>query len=574
MSPHAATTAPRAIDEPWMPSAVETLTVRSVVAGAVLAVVLCFMNSYLTLSFGVIEEGPTIAALFFFAVFFMSRSLITSTEMVIVASMGSAGGSLGFISNFFAAKAMIGVPYTRFEMTAFGVISSLVGLVMVVPLRQLLVVREQLPWPGAKATAGVIRALVEEGDPKQPKILLVTTVSMMAVVILNTDGGYGILPEETRLPLIGAVGGAIAWSPFATAGSYLMGMRTCVGFLVGACTLMGMAWLRWVPDTTAPHKFFWPGLGFLVAAGLVGIVVNWRSFVDSFRSIAALGEKTEDDDPVMSGRTLILSALVAFVICAAVMKIYFHVSVLLCVILIAVGGFIQNVISTRAAALTAFNPARVMGILIQGVTAAFGGRSADINLTGAGFVAGSGAQAGALTNDFAYGRWFRVPSRWQFWLQAVTVLPCSLVAAYSFEKIAATHPMTLTSNLPAPVAKMWAASAQIFDGTYPLPPNAVKALLIGGAAGVAYVLLELRPSLGKWMPESTGIGLGLVLSVSYGLTFFVGGLVMWVVLGRRFGVRDVTLTTIAVGCIVAEGIGGVLKPLMTMAGLIPMAAGP
>ena len=74
-----------------MPSAVETLTVRSVVAGAVLAVVLCFMNSYLTLSFGVIEEGPTIAALFFFAVFFMSRSLITSTEMVIVASMGLRG---------------------------------------------------------------------------------------------------------------------------------------------------------------------------------------------------------------------------------------------------------------------------------------------------------------------------------------------------------------------------------------------------------------------------------------------------------------------------------------------------
>jgi len=569
MSAHAASARPDTIDEPQLPMPVETLTVRSVVAGGVLAIVLCFMNSYLTLSFGVIEEGPTIAALFFFAVFFMSKVLITSTEMVIVASMGSAGGSLGFISNFFAAKAMIGVPYTRLEMTAFGVISSLVGLVMVVPLRQMLVVREQLPWPGAKATAGVIKALVEEGDPRQPKILLVTTLSMMAVVILNTDGGYGVLPDETRLPLIGAVGGAIAWSPFATAGSYLMGMRTCVGFLFGACALMLMARLGWVPDPTAPHKFFWPGLGFLVAAGLVGIAANWRSFVDSFRSIAALGEKTDDDDPVMSGRTLTIAAIVAFVICAAVMKIYFHVSVFLCVVLIAVGGFVQNVISTRAAAITAFNPARVMGILIQGVTAAFGGRSADINLTGAGFVAGSGAQAGTLTQDFAYGRWFRVPARWQFWLQAVTVLPCSLVAAYSFEKIAATHAMTLTSKLPAPVAKMWAASAQIFDGTYPLPPNAMKALLIGGAVGVVYVLLETRKGLGAWMPESTGVGLGLVLSVSYGLTFFVGGFVMWIVLGRWLKVREVTLTTLAVGCIVAEGIGGVLKPLMTMAELIP-----
>lgn len=53
---------------------VPKLTARSIIAGFVLAVVLCGVNSYLTLSFGVIEEGPTIAALFFFAVFFLSRT--------------------------------------------------------------------------------------------------------------------------------------------------------------------------------------------------------------------------------------------------------------------------------------------------------------------------------------------------------------------------------------------------------------------------------------------------------------------------------------------------------------------
>jgi uncharacterized oligopeptide transporter (OPT) family protein len=85
---------------------------RSLIAGFVLALVLCGVNSYLTLSFGVIEEGPTIAALFFFAFFFLSRTKIIPAEMVIVATMGSAGGSLGFISNFFAARAMTGEPYT------------------------------------------------------------------------------------------------------------------------------------------------------------------------------------------------------------------------------------------------------------------------------------------------------------------------------------------------------------------------------------------------------------------------------------------------------------------------------
>src|SRR5262245_37522168 len=150
------------------------ITMRALVAGLVFAIILCAMNSYLSLSFGVIEEGPTIAALFFFAVFFLSKTKITATEMVIVATMGSAGGSLGFISNFYAAKAMTGTPYTVLDMTLFGIVSSMVGLVMVIPLRQILILKDNLPWPGAKAVETVIRALVEHGDPRQPLILLVT----------------------------------------------------------------------------------------------------------------------------------------------------------------------------------------------------------------------------------------------------------------------------------------------------------------------------------------------------------------------------------------------------------------
>lgn len=106
------------------PSPSRAVTARAVIAGFVLAMLLCGMNSYLTLSFGVIEEGPTIAALFFFAIFFVSKLPITVTEMVIVSTMGSAGGSLGFISNFFAAKAMTGAPYTVLEMATFSIVSA------------------------------------------------------------------------------------------------------------------------------------------------------------------------------------------------------------------------------------------------------------------------------------------------------------------------------------------------------------------------------------------------------------------------------------------------------------------
>ncbi len=537
--------------------------------GFLLAIVLCGVNSYLTLSFGVIEEGPTIAALFFFAFFFLSRTKIVPAEMVIVATMGSAGGSLGFISNFFAAKAMTGEPYSFFQMAGFAIVTSLVGLAFVVPLRSMLVLRENLPWPGSKATASVISALVSKGDPKQPYYLLATVVLAMAYVVLNDEDGFGLVPSATAIPLFGlaAYGVAIAWSPFAIGGAYLMGLRTCVGFLAGAIVLYLMAPHTPAPD--APHRYIWPGIGFLVASGLMQMVVNWRVVSASLRSLVAVRAGDADDDPIMSGRTFAIFTLVALLVATIFASAFMGLSIIVVVLLIVIGGFIQNVIATRAAAQTAFNPARVMGVLLQGVTALAGAPAAAQNLAGAGFVAGSGAQAGNLTGDLVYGRWLRVPSRWQFWAQLVTVIPCALVSAWVFTSLQASRAMTLEGEgLPAPVAKMWAATALVFEGTSEMPPFAWEALGIGAICGAIYVLLEQSEAIKKRIPCSIGLGIGLVLPIAYDLAFFLGGILLWVVLGRLLKVRSITLTTIAVGCIVAEGLGGVLKPVLAMIGLI------
>jgi uncharacterized oligopeptide transporter (OPT) family protein len=554
--------------EPAAPVTAPIITARSLIAGFLLSLLLCGVNSYLTLSFGVIEEGPTIAALFFFAFFFLSRRKIVSSEMVIVATMGSAGGSLGFITNFFAAEAMAGEPYSFWQMVGFSVVTSLVGLVFVIPLRQLLILRENLPWPGSKAVESVIRALVEQGDPKQPWILLVTCTVMITYVVLNDEDGYGLVPSGTAIAVAGlsSYGAAIAWSPFAIGGAYLMGFRTCVGFLVGAIALLVIA--PHVPEPAAPHHYVWPGIGFLVAAGLTQMALQFKVIVASMKSLFSRS-KTDDDDPILSTQVFGIFTAVALIVAALFSAFGLGLSFIVTVLLIVVGGFLQNVIATRAAAQTAFNPARVMGVLLQGVTALAGGTSAAQNLAGAGFVAGSGAQAGVLTGDLAYGRWLKVPSRWQFWTQLVTVVPCSLVSAWVFTQILAQGPMTIEGDgLPAPVAKMWAATALIFAGRAEMPDFAYQAMAIGAAAGCAYVLVEQNEKIEKWLPSSTGVGLGLVLPIALGFGFFLGG-VCFVIAARQFKIRDVSLTTFAVGCIVAEGIGGVLKPVLALAGLMP-----
>jgi uncharacterized oligopeptide transporter (OPT) family protein len=566
------------------------LTARSFIAGFILSLVLCGVNSYLTLSFGVIEEGPTIAALFFFAFFFLSSTKIQTSEMAIVATMGSAGGSLGFITNFFAAEAMAGEPYTFFQMVGFSVVTSLVGMTFVVPLRQMLILREDLPWPGSKAVESVIRALVEKGDPKQPLYLLISCLFCITLVVINTDGGFAIIPDGIEIPLfgLGAYGLGLALSPFAIGGAYLMGFRVCVGFLFGAIVLLIMA--PHVPTPAAPHRYVWPGIGFLVASGLLQMALNWRVILDSFKSlIPQKGKPTDDDDPIMTTRTLVIFGSISLTVTALFSWFAIGLSPLVAVMLIVVAGFVQNVIATRAAAQTAFNPARVMGVLLQSITALTGASQAGQNLAGAGFVAGSGAQAGTLTGDLVYARALGVPSRWIFWVQLTTILPCSLISAWVFTQLQARHPMTIEGEgLAAPIAKMWAATALIFEGRTEMPPFAWEALGIGAVAGMAYILVERvleawqekqpKPVVAEdatppltvmdFIPHSIGVGIGLVLPVSFDIAFFVGGVLLWIVCARGLKMRDVTLTTIAVGSIVGEGIGGVLKPLLQLVGVI------
>ena len=546
-------------------------TLRALAAGMVLSIALCAMNSYLTLSFGIIEEGPTIAALFFFAGFVLSRTRITTSEMVIVSTMGSAGGAFGFVSNFFAAKAMTGPAYSMAEMTGFCVVSSLLGMLAVIPLREMLVVREQLPWPGSKAVAAVISALVEKPDRRQAVYLLVGTLLCIGYVVANDDGGYRLVPAEVAFPLFGlsAYGAGLALSPFAIGGSYLMGLRTCVGFLAGGVILLVLA--PHLPEPSAPHRYVWPGIGFLLGSGLMLMALNWRTLRDAFRDMAQLRAPGAGGEEAILGRrgltlfaALVLAVTFVFAVGVA------GLGILVVVVIIVLGGFVQNVIAARAAAVTAFNPVRVMGVLMQGVCALFGARSAALNLTGAGFVAGSNSQACVLSADFVYGRWFQVPPRWQFWTQMSTILPASLVSAYVFQNLHARTPLRLEGGqIPAPVAKIWATTALIFEGQRPLPPHALQILLLAGAVGALYVVLEEKLPFGKWLPSSIGLGIGLVLPVSIDFSFFLGGFLLWVVLGRWFRVSQVTLTTIAVASIVGEGIGGVVKPLLDIAGLIP-----
>lgn len=565
----------------------EKVTLRCIIAGFILAMFLCAINSYLTLSFGIMEEGPAIAVLFFFAVYFRSKMKITTTEMVVVATMGSAGGVLGFMANFFAARVMVELPpYTFWEMTFFTITSSVIGLMAVVLLRQILVIEndklpegQKLPWVGAKAVQGMIDALLKAKDSMQPRYLVFFTTAATAYVIFNDDGGVGWFPFLGMFTVFGlsAYGAGIAFSPFVWGGAYLMGFRTCVGFFVAGIALFVIGHI--LPEElemqASPHRFVWPGIMFLVTSGLTGLAMRWRSIIDALKSLTQ-ARTGGDSDPIMSKHGLIIFLGCGLIFVVAMLYFVFELTILVIVGMLVIGGLILNLIATRAAAQTYFNPARVMGILLQGVAALLGGASVGANLTGGGIVAGAGGQGGNLTNDMAYGFWYKVRSRLQFWTQASTLIPCAMVSAAVFMMI--NHNVNLaidSEEIAAPIAKIWATMAMIFDPDkkLDLPTYAMESMWIAGIAGIIWTMLESREGLRKFLPCSIGFGLGLILPIFYNVGFFAGGLVMWFLLPRFLNFKDVTLNTIAISCIVGEGVGGMISGTLRALGIISGGGG-
>jgi hypothetical protein len=110
--------------------------------------------------------------------------------------MGSAGGSLGFITNFYAAKAMTGDPYTFWEMTLFAIVTSLVGPRLRHPAARAARHPREAPLARLQSTAGIIRALAEGATAASPWILLGTVIAPWPTSSSTTTAASAGLPRR------------------------------------------------------------------------------------------------------------------------------------------------------------------------------------------------------------------------------------------------------------------------------------------------------------------------------------------------------------------------------------------
>src|SRR5207237_3790034 len=139
----------------------------AVILGAILGIVFAASSVYLALKIGLTVSASIPIAVLSVA-FFRTLGKSTILENNIVQTTGSAGESIaaGIVFTL-PAILLMGYDLSVSKVAVIAVIGGLLGILMMIPLRRALIVKEHanLPYPEGTACAAVLIAGEKGGDP-------------------------------------------------------------------------------------------------------------------------------------------------------------------------------------------------------------------------------------------------------------------------------------------------------------------------------------------------------------------------------------------------------------------------
>ena len=198
--------------KPYIPAEKITpeLTVTSIVMGIILAVVFGAANAYLGLRVGMTVSASIPAAVMSMGVIRMIMKKNSILESNIVQTVGSAGESVAAGAIFtlpalflWAAEGVMDKP-SIIEITLIALISGLLGVLFMVPLRNALIVKEHgiLPYPEGQACAEVLLA-GEEGGANATTVFAGLGIAAAFKFVID---GLKLVPSEVNLRFKGFAG--------------------------------------------------------------------------------------------------------------------------------------------------------------------------------------------------------------------------------------------------------------------------------------------------------------------------------------------------------------------------------
>lgn len=541
-------------------------TVKALILGALLSVVLSAANTYLGLFAGLTVSASIPAAVISMAVLRLFKKY-NILENNIVQTSASAGESLaaGVIFTF-PALVLMGywTEFNYLETMLIALCGGILGVLFTVPLRSALIVQQQLQFPEGVATAEVLKSGEEGGSA----IRFLIWGSLVGAFIKLAESGLklwnGIAEGATLAGNRAYLYFGMNLSPALIAVGYIVGIRIAALVFIGGVISWWIAIPAYIAATGVPEgstgvdlgygiwssQIRYLGVGAMVVGGLWALIDLRQSIGFAVRSgIKAVREKvdasqilrTERDTPM----SWVIIAIGVMIIPVFIIYLRLVVNVpisALMAILMVIAGFLFSAVAGYMAGLVGSSNNPISGVTIATILTsalillALMGSGAERGPAAAimigAVVCCAAAIAGDNMQDLKAGNILGATPQRQQIMQMVGVVSAALVlplvlqlllTGYGFGPPTAENP----DALAAPQATLMESVARgVFAGDLPW-----TMVYIGMGIGAAIIALDqyLKSRGSGFRVPVLAVAVGLYLPFELDSAIMLGGVIAWLV---------------------------------------------
>ncbi len=579
--------------KPYIPGSTRypELTIKAIVLGSLLAILLGASNAYLGLKIGQTITACIPAAVASMAILRLFReSNILENNMV--QTMASAGEVMAAAS-IFTLPALIMIGYWKnfsyFETASITLVGGFIGILFSIPLRRALIVEKKLTYPEGVATAHVLAA----GDNHGADIGILVKSGIFSAIIQFCQSGLQILTDSVSRWFVvknTVFGFGSGLSAAMIGAGYIVGIRVGLGLATGALIMYGItiptySTIIGIPAEAAnahdaalmikiPLRYM--GVGAMLVGGLAalfsvlapiktGIMHAFSAFKNAGKESKIM--RTDQDIPmkyVLIG-TVALFIPVAFLIHHVLLEqglpissITYALAISASIIGTFIIGFLTASISGYLSGLVGNSATPLSGILIASVLliaiilmaiigsevnfqenaeAALGVTAVVILITA--IVASIGAVSCDNLQDLKSGYILgATPWKQQTGLfigvivSAIVITPVLkvLFEAYGMGGIFPREGMDPTKNLAAPQAVLIATVAKGMVAQA-LPYGMIS---LGGLISCAVIIFnKIMEKFGQQGTPALAVALGIYLPLDMSIPLFIGGLLSFLAMRKR-----------------------------------------
>jgi len=245
------------------------LTIKAVLVGALLAIILGSANAYLGLYAGLTVSAVIPGAVMAFALLKPFKGTILEVN---IGMMGAAAGEALAAGVIFTIPALVLLgTWTEIhylETTIIALLGGILGVLWMIPLRRALIIKTDLPFPEGVAVAAVLTTTVGDGEAtSKTEPSGVSGVWLIVGVVLAGLFKFGQVALQT---FSGAIHGIIDIGKFSIGGRE--GNGVFYGGVASSPALLGVGWI--IGPKIASFVFVGGLLGWVILAPLIALATG------------------------------------------------------------------------------------------------------------------------------------------------------------------------------------------------------------------------------------------------------------------------------------------------------------